>query len=71
MSQQVEEEIEALTRGLLAERLTHLSAQQRCMFHDRIYPHGVEKNKLVSAIDLCDRTIRKNITTPSRMEIGT
>lgn len=29
-------------------------------FYSRIFPKGPSREKMVSAIDLCDRTIRKN-----------
>jgi hypothetical protein len=55
----VEDEIEAHSRGMLADRLEQLTAGQMEMF-TRIYPHGVKAKDLVSAIGLCDRTIRQN-----------
>ena len=51
--------IEDFKRDLLIERLSECTEPQRRKF-DRIYPNGVPEEKLVSAIDLCDRTIRKN-----------
>ena len=55
----VKAEIEQFTRNLLEERLTQCTEPQREMFN-RIYPKGVPANHLESAVDLCDRTIKKN-----------
>ena len=55
----VKEEIEQLTRNLLQERLAQCTTSQRAMFN-RMYPQGVPADRLESAIDLCDRTIKKN-----------
>lgn len=57
----VYEEITAFSRKLLDERLAQLTEPQRKMFHDRVYPKGVPEDRIVSAIDLCDRTIKKNV----------
>jgi len=55
----IEAEVEAHTRKLLDERLAKLCPEQLAFFH-RIYAGGVKKDALLNAIDLCDRTIRKN-----------
>lgn len=59
MSLAVEKEVERFKRKLLEERLDKVTPEQRDFFH-RLYPVGVPEEKLISAIDLCDRTIRKN-----------
>ena len=65
MSDKVRKEIEVFTRGLLAARLDQCTEAQRENFHKRLFPQdrfpdGVPADKLVDAIDLCDRTIRLN-----------
>lgn len=55
----VREEIEAFKRKLLAERLAKITLEQKSKF-DRIFPMGVPFDKIISAIDICDRTIKKN-----------
>lgn len=52
-------EVEAFKRKLLSERLALITAPQRALF-ERLYPKGVPGAALESAIDLCDRTIKKN-----------
>ena len=59
MNAKVNAEIAEFTAGLLERRLALLTDKQRAFFH-RIYPQGVPSDKMVSAIDLCDRTIKKN-----------
>lgn len=53
------DEIEALTRNLLAEKLALCTEPQRAVFA-RCYPKGVPSSALESAIDLCDRTLKHN-----------
>lgn len=53
------EEIEAFKRKLLAERLEKITPEQKSKF-DRIFPTGVPFDRIISAIDICDRTIKKN-----------
>lgn len=60
MSEAVKKEIEDFMRGLLAQRLAQCTAEQRALFHDRVYPKGVSNERLEDAIDLCDRTIKSN-----------
>lgn len=67
MSLKVEAEIEAFQRKLLDERLSQCTETQVAFFH-KLYPNGVPKKNLISAIDLCDRTIKKNQDDPSRLE---
>ena len=55
----VDGEIESFLRGKLDERLLEVTEKQRAFF-GKIFPDGVPPDKLKSAIDLCDRTIRKN-----------
>lgn len=61
----VMQEVEAFKRKLLDDRLAQLTEPQRAFFFrifppDR-FPQGVPADKLVSSIDLCDRTIAKNL----------
>lgn len=51
--------VEKFKRNLLQCRLDECTISQRDFFH-RIFPNGVPEEKLTSAIDLCDRTIKKN-----------
>ena len=67
MSASSELEIDNFKRGMLADRLDKLSPAQRALF-ERLYPRGVVSTRLVTAIDLCDRTIKKNIADPARLE---
>ena len=55
----IQDEVEAFMRVKLAERLAQVTEQQLALFV-RIFPGKVPKKDLQSAIDLCDRTIRKN-----------
>jgi|FAXJ01.1.fsa_nt_gi hypothetical protein len=59
MSAEIEKKVETFKRGLLNEALAQCTAEQQAFFR-RIFPDGVPESKLVSAIDLCERTIRKN-----------
>ncbi len=56
---EIHAEVETFKRGLLNEALQQCTAEQQAFFH-RIFPNGVTEDKLVGAIDLCRRTIRKN-----------
>lgn len=67
MSKAVYQQIEVFKRTLLRERLAQCSEAQQALFH-RLYPKGVPEDNLVSAIDLCDRTIKKNMANPLRLE---
>ena len=60
----VKEEIESFTRELLAQRLSRCSAAQQELFR-RVFPGGPKAEQLETAIDLCDRTIRKNEKDPA------
>ncbi|MFA5767583.1 MAG: hypothetical protein WC919_06700 [Candidatus Paceibacterota bacterium] len=51
---------EEFQRQELAEILELCSPEQRKFFHERVFPNGVPKDKLVSAYDLCERTLKKN-----------
>ena len=55
------EEIEDFKRRLLADRLGQCTEKQQAFFH-KVYPNGVSAGRLENAIDLCERTIRKNET---------
>lgn len=57
--QEIYAKIETFKRGLLKEALEQCTENQQAFFH-RIFPDGVSEDKLVGAIDLCERTIRKN-----------
>ena len=59
MSIKVKKEIEQFTRGLLKDRLIQCTDVQQKFFH-RIWPDDVPTNSLEGAIDLCDRTIKKD-----------
>lgn len=63
MSQKVKREVEEFKRKLLSERHEHLSEKQLALFN-RIWPEGVPSKDLEGAIDLCDRTIKKNEAMP-------
>lgn len=69
MSEKVENEIEQFKRTLLKERLSQCTEKQVAFFN-KIFFDGVPKSKLIAAIDLCDRTIRKNIENPERRKYG-
>lgn len=61
MSEAVKQEVEDFTRGLLVERLNRCTEKQRAFFVKLFgEPAKVRADDLVSAIDLCDRTIRAN-----------
>ena len=51
---------EAFQRQELAEILELCSPEQQKFFHERVFPNGVPKDKLVSAYDLCERTLKKS-----------
>lgn len=56
----ITQELEAFKRKLLEERLAKLTAPQ-LEFFKRLFPEQViAEDKLISVIDLCDRTIAKN-----------
>jgi len=59
ISHPVEVEVEDLMRLRLHERLEKITKDQR-EFFNRLFPNGVPKDKIMTAIDLCDRTIAKN-----------
>ena len=67
MSKAIQAEVDAFTRSLLADRLAQCSPAQQALFH-RFYPGEVPEHKLINAIDLCDRTIKKNLENPKRLE---
>jgi hypothetical protein len=57
----VKQEVEEFKRSLLNERLSQCTEKQRELF-GRLYPNGVPDDKLEDAINLCNRTIRRNQT---------
>ena len=63
-------EVEAFKRRLLAEKLALCTEPQRALFA-RCYPKGVPSDSLESAIDLCDRTIKKNEATVASVNTKT
>lgn len=63
----IETEVETFKRDQLAMRLKQITPSQLELFN-RLYPNGVESDDLNSAIDLCDRTIKKNEADPTRMQ---
>lgn len=56
----IRDEVEAFLREKLEERLSQCTDTQRAFF-PKVYPGKVSYEKLILAIDLCDRTIAKNI----------
>ena len=60
MDTAVEKEVEDFKRKLLSERLSQLTEPQLEKFK-WCFPNVVPEGKLISAISLCDRTIKKNI----------
>ena len=54
-------------REQLAAQLAKCSQKQRDFF-DRLYPKGVPSDKLSSAYDLVERTLKKNMADPSRLD---
>lgn len=61
----IQGEVEEFLRKCLTERLERVTEEQRKFFWEKInpvsmYPKGVPVDRLKDAIDLCDRTIRKN-----------
>lgn len=67
MSEKVKKEIEEFERTLLEDRLRQCTEKQVAFFK-KIYPNGVPESKLIDAIDLCNRTIRKNVENPERLK---
>ena len=67
MSKAVNKEVEDFKRNLLAKRLLQCTKKQQ-EFFNKVYPNGVSEDSLVSAIDLCDRTIAKNLKDSTRLE---
>mgnify|MGYP001593032100 CR=1 FL=1 len=65
MSKGVEKEVYPFKRTLLEDRLNRCTEKQKSFFK-KIFPAGVPESKLMEAINLCDRTIRKNIENPER-----
>jgi hypothetical protein len=59
MSDSVQARVEAFKRNLLEQALNQCTKEQQTFFH-RLYPSGVPEESLVSAIELCERTIIKN-----------
>lgn len=60
----IDAEIEQFKRTALAGRLEQITERQRGMF-DRLFPQSViPEDRLMTAIDLCDKTILKNSRAP-------
>lgn len=68
MSNAVNDELHQYAMTMLEGRLAQVSDAQRAFFH-KVYPRVTPEN-VVAAIDLCDRTIRKNIADPSRLSLN-
>jgi hypothetical protein len=51
---------EEFQRQELANLLAQCTPEQQEFFNKRVFPDGVPRDKLVSAYDLCERTLRKN-----------
>jgi hypothetical protein len=62
-------EIEVFKRKLLEKRLARITPEQRAKF-DRIYPNGPKYDQIELAIDICDRTIKKNEAEKPKNEIS-
>ena len=60
MSTKIDKEIDAFIRAKLEERLAQITPEQKEFFY-KLFPNKVPKDKLKIAIDLCDRTIAKNL----------
>jgi len=61
MNKSVKERVEDFKRAMLRDALAQCTESQQAMF-SRLYPGTVPEDKLENAIDLCERTIRKNLT---------
>lgn len=51
---------EDFQRQQLAEILARCTPEQQTFFHERVFPQGVPKDKITTAYDLCERTLKKN-----------
>ena len=60
MTLKINQEIEDFKRKMLNERIIQLTEPQLALFN-RLFPDKIPEEKLITAIDLCDRTIRKNL----------
>lgn len=56
----IKEEVQQFLREKLEERMSYLYPDQRTFLVERVYPHGIPDSKIEDAINLCDRTIKKN-----------
>ena len=63
MSEHVNQEIEEKMKELMDEKLAECTERQREVFA-RVYPHGVQANTVLDALELLHRTIKKNRSTP-------
>jgi hypothetical protein len=52
---------EEFQRQQLADILAQCTPEQQKFFNERVFPNGVSKDRLASAYDLCERTLRKNV----------
>lgn len=66
MSISINDKVTSFKRQLLADALEQCSDKQRALFR-RLYPEPIPDDKLIQAIDLCERTIKKNLADPSRV----
>lgn len=67
MSKVIDQQVEDFKRQLLANHLAQCTEAQQALFR-RCYPNGVPGDRLVNAIDLCRRTIKKNLADLSQLE---
>jgi len=59
MGERLKAAIDKVEDDTLEELLSECTSEQR-KFFNRIYPNGVPRDKMVTAIDICERTIKKN-----------
>ena len=59
MGKSFSEKIDKLEDDTLKELLPQLTEPQRDLFN-KCYPNGVPRSKMVNAIDVCERTVKKN-----------
>lgn len=64
---EAKKKIKEFKAQLLAEMLATCSQAQQDMFNKQIFPNGVPDDKYDGAIDLIERTIKKNKANPDRL----
>lgn len=55
----IRDEVDTFLREQLERRLAQCTEPQRELF-SKVYPGHISNEKLIPAIDLCDRTLAKN-----------